>query len=178
MIYFRTILHAPVLVLWHCARPENHGLAAKTRSSMRNKGTLLMYLEKLSKFSFVLQYGKCPTLTQDMWLEFAKRFGIIRHITNEVVVKRREEIGQGRWAKPFLHEMETLLAVMEDGTRRDVEQLCRPPYPKTCSFVTEVLLTDLGLELLQNLQGLRLHSCCEQFFQVVSWYKWAALYSR
>lgn len=178
MIYFQTILHAPVLVLWHCARPENHGLAAKARSSMRNKETFLMCLEKFSEFSFVLQYGKCPTLTQDMWLEFAKWFGIICYIANEVAVKRCEKIGQGRWAKPFLHEMETLLAVMEDGARRDVEQLCRAPYPKTWSFVTEVLLTDLGLELLQNLQALRLHSCYGQFVQVVSWYKWAALYSR
>lgn len=46
----------------YCARPENHGLAAKARSSMRNNGAILMCLEKFSKFSFVLQYGKCPTL--------------------------------------------------------------------------------------------------------------------
>lgn len=43
MIYFQTILHAPVVVPWHCARPENHGLAAKLRSGMVNKGMILMY---------------------------------------------------------------------------------------------------------------------------------------
>lgn len=88
-----------------------------------------------------------------------------------MVVKRCEKIGQGRWAKPFLHEMETLLAVTEDGARRDVEQPCRAPYHKTWSVVTEVLLTDLGLALLQNLPAVRLYSFCGQFVRVVSWYK-------
>ena len=53
---------------------------------------------------------------------------------------------QGSWAKPFLCEMETLFAVIEDEARGDLEQLCRPSvYPKTWSVITEVLLTDLGL---------------------------------
>jgi len=29
VIYFQIILHAPVPMPWHCARPENHSLAAK-----------------------------------------------------------------------------------------------------------------------------------------------------
>lgn len=45
MIYFPTLLHAPVPMPWHCARPENHGLAAKARSVMVNKGLILMYSE-------------------------------------------------------------------------------------------------------------------------------------
>lgn len=84
-------------------------------------------------------------------------------ITNEVVVNRCEKIGQSRWAKTFLFEKETLLVVIEDGAGRDVQQLCRPPYLKNWSVVTEVLLSDLGLALLQNLQALRLHLFCGQF---------------
>lgn len=45
MIYFQTILHAPVPMSRHCARPENHGLAVKARSSMINKGMILMCSE-------------------------------------------------------------------------------------------------------------------------------------
>lgn len=59
-------------------------------------------------------------------------------------------------------------AVIEDGARWDLEQPCRPPYPKTWSLVTEVLLADLGLALLQNLQAQRFHSFCGQFVPVVS----------
>lgn len=53
---------------------------------------------------------------------------------------------QSRWVKPFLCELETLLTVIEDGARGDLDQLCRwSLYPKTWSVITEVLLTDLGL---------------------------------
>lgn len=45
MTYFQTILHAPILTPWHCARPENHGLVAKARSSVINKGMILTYSE-------------------------------------------------------------------------------------------------------------------------------------
>lgn len=43
MLYFQMILHAPGTMPWHCARPENHGLAANARSSMINKGMILMH---------------------------------------------------------------------------------------------------------------------------------------